>query len=184
MSSDKIIDFDNELSQIEADLVGVSKEAKETSEHIDETECEIQEIISELEEVPGFLRVVDADSEPSEGISELEDTLERVLELKYKEKLNLSATDIMVSIIAGVVASVIDIVFVGTPEVVKIYRGGEKFDGSILTGKLREIGNGDDTFSTILFWLSDKCKVPYDISVKKDVVNQTMVSVPVTAEAN
>ena len=82
----------------------------------------------------------------------------------------MNATDIIVPIAAGAIASVIDIALVGTPEVVKIYKGGENFDGSILTKALRNIGNGDDKLSELLHWFSEKCTVPYDISVVKDTV--------------
>ena len=52
----------------------------------------------------------------------------------------------------------------------KIYRGGENFDGSLLTKELRKIGNGDDKLSGMLKWLSDKCEVPYDVSVEPGAV--------------
>lgn len=169
MSVNKIFDFDKELNNVESELE-ISKERTNTvSANIDETSDEIEKIYDQLKGFPGIMRVIENDTE--EGIEQLETIVERVLELNYKEKLDISATDVIVSIIAGVVASVIDIAFVGTPEVVKIYRDGENFDGSILTSKLRKLGTGDDTLSEMLNWLSEKCKVPYDLSVKKDIVN-------------
>ncbi|MGN0457414.1 MAG: coiled-coil domain-containing protein [Eubacterium sp.] len=169
MSADKIFDFDKELNQFESELTTSKESIDAITKNIDETSEEIDTIYEQLKGIPGLMRVIETETE--DGIDELEIAIERVLELKYKEKIDFSAIDVIVAIIAGVVASVIDIVFVGTPEVVKIYRGGENFDGSILTGIIREIGNGDDTLSEMLHWLSEKCKVPYDISVKKDIVN-------------
>ena len=82
----------------------------------------------------------------------------------------LTTLEIMISVISGLLAAAIDIVLVGTPEVVKIYHGGENFDGSILTKLLRKYGNGEDNLGIILHWLSEKCKVPYDISLQSGVV--------------
>ncbi len=83
----------------------------------------------------------------------------------------LTAEEIIVSSVAGLLAAAVDIFLVGTPEVVKIYHGGENFDGSVLTGLLRGIGNGEnDPVSHVLHWLSDKCKVPYDMSCAAGVV--------------
>lgn len=169
MSVNKIFDFDKELNNVESKLETSKEKINIASTNINETSDEINKIYDQLKGSPGIMRVIENDTE--ESIKELETAVERVLELNYKEKLNISATDVIASIIAGVVASVIDIVFVGTPEVVKIYRGGENFDGSILTSKLRELGTGDDILSEMLHWLSEKCKVPYDLSVKNGTVN-------------
>ena len=169
MSVNKIFDFDKELNNVESKLETSKEKINIASTNINETSDEINKIYDQLKGSPGIMRVIENDTE--ESIKELETAVERVLELNYKEKLNISVTDVIASIIAGVVASVIDIVFVGTPEVVKIYRGGENFDGSILTSKLRELGTGDDILSEMLHWLSQKCKVPYDLSVKNGTVN-------------
>ena len=83
----------------------------------------------------------------------------------------LRTEELIFSVLAGLLSVIIDVVFVGTPEVVKIWRGGENFDGSILTGLLRKAGkNGDGELNSILQWLSDHCKVPYDISAAKDIM--------------
>lgn len=169
MSVNKIFDFDKELNNVESKLETSKEKINIASTNINETSDEINKIYDQLKGSLGIMRVIENDTE--ESIKELETAVERVLELNYKEKLNISATDVIASIIAGVVASVIDIVFVGTPEVVKIYRGGENFDGSILTSKLRELGTGDDILSEMLHWLSEKCKVPYDLSVKNGTIN-------------
>ena len=84
----------------------------------------------------------------------------------------LNAEEYVVAILAGFVSVMIDIIFVGTPEVVKLYRGGENFDGSLLTSVLRKVGkNQNGEMPSVLQWFSDVCKVPYDISAWTGVVN-------------
>ena len=78
----------------------------------------------------------------------------------------------MIASVAGIASVLIDVIFVGTPEVVKIYRGGERFDGSLSTTVLRKIGKtADGELIPILQWFSDVCKVPYDLSLQKGVMN-------------
>lgn len=97
------------------------------------------------------------------------DDLVYVPSRKIKAFPRLSAAEILISSVSGLISVLIDVVLVGTPEIVKIYRGEQRFDGSVLTKILREIGN-DDKLSQIFKWLEEKCTVPYDISKKKDVV--------------
>ena len=85
--------------------------------------------------------------------------------LKFKKFPELSAQDLIACIISGTISIIIDVVFVGTPDVVKLSKGGQQFDGSILTENIRNLGKEkDDPTYGIFKWLSDKCKVPYDIS--------------------
>lgn len=81
---------------------------------------------------------------------------------KYKKFPQLTGTDIAVSSLSGIIAFVIDYFLVGTPDIVKIYKGGEKFDGSLLTEAIRKLGDGP--FGELGKTLSNICKVPYDIS--------------------
>lgn len=87
-------------------------------------------------------------------------------DIKASKLSELSATDVAVSSIAGLVAVVIDVLIIGTPEIVKIYRGGETFDGSVLTKAIRNLTEGP--ISDFAEQLSKLCKVPYDISLVKD----------------
>jgi len=84
---------------------------------------------------------------------------------KYKKIPKLSSTDIVVGSLTGIIAVAIDVFMVGTPEIVKIYKGGENFDGSILTKAIRKLGEGP--LSNMYERLETICKVPYDISVVK-----------------
>lgn len=101
--------------------------------------------------------------------SELEQFTRQILEAEHPEAARfpkLRPEDWIISGIAGTIAILIDVVFVGTPEVVKIYHGGEEFDGSRLTAVLRKIGSDDEGHvAKILDWFCEKCKVPYDKSV-------------------
>lgn len=175
MIDDKIISFDPEFDELDSSLRDTKKSAAELDQSIGETGGEIAELLKEFnefqKEMPGAPRAL-VTREPIETPEtvELNRAIDRLVIPDKKLGPTLSAIDIILAVSAGVVASVIDIVFVGTPEVVKIYKGGENFDGSILTGILHKIGNGNDKLSEILKWLSEQCKVPYDISCKKDVV--------------
>ena len=168
----KIISFDQEFTVIEEKLSKAKECAEDTKNRIDETEQDIDAIRRELSEM-GIQPPVD-DRESiivEESLKYLSTTINDFSDRRLSGGIRLTASDFLVGIIAGIIASVIDIIFVGTPEIVKIYRGGENFDGSILTGLLRKIGNGNDKLSEIFKWLSEKCKVPYDISAKKDIVH-------------
>ena len=167
---DRVIDFSDELDPIESDVQTASEKADQLQESIGSTSHELAEIRELLESIPGCPPI---SSVPhiEYTINEFNNDLDRIADLKFHNDMKLSAIDIIVSITAGVLASIVDIIFVGTPEVVKIYKGGENFDGSILTGALRKIGNNDDKLSGFLKWCSEKCKVPYDISAVKGTVN-------------
>ena len=83
----------------------------------------------------------------------------------------LSAQEYAVSVFSGFTAALIDLLLVGTPEVVKLSRGEERFDGSVLTAALRTIGtSADGRLAPALQWLSNACKVPYDRSAQKGVL--------------
>lgn len=167
----KIISFEQEFVIME-DCLGKAKEnAEKVGTEIEETEQDIENIWKELSEM-GLQAPADdhRDVIVEDSLKNLDSAINDFGDIQLCGDIKLTIPDFMVGMIAGVIASIIDIVFVGTPEVVKIYKGGENFDGSILTGILRKIGNGNDKLSEIFKWLSEKCKVPYDIAAKKDVV--------------
>ena len=166
---DKIISFDSQLSELDAPIDTLSIETDRAEESINDTGKEINEVLEILNTIPGALRPVPDPVEIPE-IKHLNVVLGDLSDKELSGTVSLSGLDTIVSIIAGVIASIIDIVFVGTPEVVKVYKKGENFDGSILTALFRKIGSGDNKLSEMFKWLSDKCKVPYDISAMKDVV--------------
>lgn len=165
-----------------SDLRAISEETGNASSDLDaalqsETEIrdDINSLISQVEELSALV------GRPTEYIEQLPDIDisfnteidKSIEEITGKTRLfpPLSTTEYIISALAGTISVLIDVLLVGTPEVVKIYHGGEKYDGSKLTELIRKIKPDDGTETGhILKWLSDKCKVPYDISCEKGVV--------------
>lgn len=171
MEKDKIISFDNEFTSLSNKITDADERAEEVKETISDTSELIDDVFMELQSIPGALIIHEGDNQLSDkDVEPIKLIMKDLSDPDLKGDFSLSAIDTVTAIAAGVVASVIDIVFVGTPEVVKIYKGGENFDGSRLTALLRSIGNGDDKLSEMLEWLSHKCTVPYDLSLKKGAV--------------
>jgi hypothetical protein len=77
---------------------------------------------------------------------------------KHSRFPKLSPEDVAVSSTAGLVAVAVDVLLVGTPEIVN----RKQFDGSILTGAIRKMGEGPLKG----FWecLQNICHVPFDTS--------------------
>lgn len=169
---DKVISFKGELDDIGRGLCEVNEKKTKVNTQISDMGQKIEDTTRILQELSGDRILLDNSEETDveEDIEALDNVIDSLSGVRLKGDIRLTAPDLVVGIIAGIIASVVDIVFVGTPEIVKIYKGGENFDGSILTGALRKIGNGNDKLSEMLKWLSEKCKVPYDIPAKKGVV--------------
>lgn len=165
---DKVISFKSECDVLSETIDKTQSKIEEVNNDFKETDNLYKEIREELEKIPGALFVEESSQSPE--LVDFNHRIDEIMFHDFKSQVNLSSLDITVGIISGIIASVIDIVFVGTPEVVKIYRGGENFDGSILTKALRKVGNNDNAFADLLKWLADKCKVPYDISVSSGTV--------------
>lgn len=167
-NNEKIIDFSKDFEKLDNDIEKTNTKANSLLEIENNNKELLNEIYNEL----GFYHSSKEieDIQITNNLLKLNSLVDEIIIPKYKGTVSLSTLDVVVGICSGLVASLIDIVFVGTPEVVKIYKGGENFDGSILSSILRKIGNGDDALSNVFKGLSDKCKVPYDVSVKKDVV--------------
>lgn len=179
MNKDRIIDFDDELTCTKAELDCADATTKEVDTEITETNIMLQKLSHRIQLLTG--EKVEIDSEKTSNYSEIISALNKELDdivnnQECFEKISkfpkLEIADILVSVFAGIVATVIDVVFIGTPDVVKIYKGGEQFDGSRLTQILRNVGKTKDgELSPILEWFSEKCKVPYDIPAYKNTMN-------------
>ena len=165
--SEDLQDLTNAITKISPDL-GSSIEAEK------DLRDDILALDKELKQLSDMLNIPVVDS----SLDKIDlEHLEREVDLsmadyfpKAKAFPPMSSVDYTVAAIAGLLSVIIDVVLVGTPDVVKLYKGGENFDGSILTGIIRKIEPGDGTtHGEILKWLSDKCKVPYDISAVKGV---------------
>lgn len=170
MDKDKVITFGEELDSLSNGLSIAKQKINTAADRISNTGEIIDHLRDELLEIPGVMIPVNDTEISNDLVEPINDILDSVIDPKYKGDFSLSAVDVIVAIVSGVIASIIDIVFVGTPEVVKLYRGGENFDGSILTAALRKIGNGDEGISDITKWLSHKCVVPYDVSNEPGIV--------------
>ena len=165
---DKIISFESVFDELDKEIKSTDSATREAEEDILSTSGELKDLFDSLGEIPGSIRIVETHQD--DDVKELDECIYEIIEPRFRSGVKLTATDVMVSIVAGAIAAVIDIALVGTPEVVKIYKGGENFDGSVITKALRSVGNGNDKFSELLKWFSDKCKVSYDISAAKDIV--------------
>lgn len=166
------MDLKEELGQTNADLQ--QTEARTEAILIQETSMrqELNDLTSRLQRLSEDVGELGINIPlpaplPELQMEELNLLLDETMEGTKRRRLpKLSAVDIMISSIAGIVAAAIDVFLVGTPEVVKIYRGGENFDGSILTKAFRKFGEGP--FGDLCKRLEAVCKVPYDISVVKN----------------
>lgn len=165
----------SELSSLSDDTGAVSSDISVAVKREMENRDDINSLIVQVEELSAVIGC------PVEYIEQLPDIdasfnaeIDKgIVEITGKRRLfpPLSTTEYIVAALAGTLSVIIDVLLVGTPEVVKIYHGGENFDGSKLTELIRKIKPDDGTeVGHILKWLSDKCKVPYDISCEKGVV--------------
>ena len=174
MGTDKIISFQKEFDLLKNEIDIADNDIHRLKMSMNETSTICNSVIAELGNIPELALLLH-DSEnlitPDDELSELDSLVNDIIIPQYKDASALTSLDVIVGILAGAVAAVIDIFLVGSPEVVQLYRGGENFDGSILTAVIRKIGNGDDNVSKLLKWLSVKCKVPYDIAAIQGVAN-------------
>jgi len=169
---DRVISFDNEFADLHTSINNTQKKANAVEESFAETDAMLRELRLELgaliDNCPAEASIPSDTSDTA--LDELNKTVTDIIALA-EDKSKLNAADVVVGISAGLLAAVIDIIFVGAPEVVKIYKGGENFDGSILTAAFRKVGNDDGKLSEMLEWLCGKCKVAYDIPIVKDTAN-------------
>lgn len=155
-----------EVESIGYNIKGIAEEYAKNEEQINDMIEQLKELSKKMNVSVSLPEKVDLiDIEGYDINSELEQLLEITIPETSKPFPSLTWFEIIFASIAGFIAVAIDIIFVGTPEVVKIYKGGENFSGSRLTSLLRKTDGGQ-----IAKWLSEKCKVPYDISVKSGVV--------------
>lgn len=176
--SPNVINFDHVIESVNDDIknsetliIEAKAEEKEDRQEIIELIRRIQELASDIEIPIDNIAYIDEENKLNKQVDDLIFIGSHFKSEKYSKFPKLSSQDTMVSVLSGVISIIIDVVFVGTPDVVKIYKGGENFDGSILTDALRKLGkDSDGELSQIFTWFSDKCKVPYDIPLKSGVI--------------
>lgn len=165
----------SELRALNEETEAVSSKVADAIHNESETRAEINALISDVESLAATVGCPTGVivSLPDIDVAFNSETDQSIAEITGKTRVfpPLTTTEYIVTALAGSLSVMIDVLLVGTPEVVKIYHGGENFDGSKLTEIIRKI-QPDDGSQTgfILKWLSDKCKVPYDISCKSGVV--------------
>lgn len=169
-----IIKF-NDLNDIEGQVEHAQATANDIIDDTNEFRNELAESVKNMESLASEIGVIFELPKVELGmIDKLNSQLDSVLETKnekFKKLPKLKTEEALVATVAGLVSVIVDVIFVGTPEVVKIYKGGKNFDGSILTKQLRKIAADENsTIALITNYLSDKCKVPYDIAAMKNVV--------------
>ncbi len=105
------------------------------------------------------------------------DEFNRLVDVKLADKSEefsrfpeLSGIELTVSALAGIVAVIIDVCFVGTPKTSD--KGKAKFDGSVLTELVRKLG--DTEIGEIAGKLSKKCKVSYDMVIPGGVLTPNL----------
>jgi hypothetical protein len=173
-----VINFDHIIESVNDDIKNsealiMAAKSEETEESIVIIDLirRTQELASDIEIPIGNLAYVDKENELNKQVDDLLLIGSHFKSEKYSKFPKLSSQDTIVSVLSGVISIIIDVVFVGTPDVVKIYKGGENFDGSILTDALRKLGkDSNGEISQLFTWLSDKCKVPYDIPLISGVI--------------
>jgi len=174
MSENKIIDLASDCSEVGTEIEKMKCDMLDENQKVKENHNDIDALInrvSALGELPNSIKEKFYNIDTFNDITFTDSEFIDVYFNEVKDGGKLSEVDIFVSSLCGILLSVIDMVFVGTPDIVKIYRGGEQFDGSILTKLFRKIGNDSEgNQSEVLKWLSEKCKVPYDISLEKGIV--------------
>lgn len=173
MYEDKILDYRNILEPVGECLINTELDITQLLIEENNDRCEINDLLSRVQTLANDLGTDLPKMQQLEIIEmhQLNRTLDSLLEVKLPDQKHpkfppLAPEDVVVSSIAGLVAVAIDIFFVGTPEVVKISGGGERFDGSVITAAIRKLSDGP--ISAFGEKLSKICKVPYDVSAVKD----------------
>ena len=161
---EELFEIKNEIKQAEKSITDFSADANDTRSELNELAMRIDDIARKTGyEIPTTIPLQEINTN---DIDLSIDVILSSISNTQQKFPKLSATDIVISSIAGIIAVSIDVFLVGTPEVVKIYKGGENFDGSTITKAIRKLGEGK--LGDMCRRLEDICKIPYDIAVIKD----------------
>lgn len=173
IKKDEIITFNEILEPFGGQILDASKELIEEKLLEQEQRQDLNDLIERIKKLDenGYGEISKIQLLEIPEITNINLTIDSLMRERYKELKcsrfsKLTTTDIIVSSVAGLIAVAIDVMLVGTPEVVKIYRAGERFDGSVLTKAIRKMSEGP--IAGFAEKLSKICKVPYDISIVKD----------------
>ncbi|MDE7302978.1 MAG: hypothetical protein K2N60_06635, partial [Oscillospiraceae bacterium] len=168
--NNKIIDISKTLNDFKEDIYDLSDKKESLKNDVDKTSNDINQLMNDINSLISETQVpidyLTPNNEDSNIVADFNTNFHNEitnLTDKVKSFPDMSALDVIICCISGAVASAIDILLVGKP---KLVGKQHEFTGSILTNLLRQI-NGDSGFFK---YLSDKCKVPYDLSCLTKVV--------------
>lgn len=170
---EKTINLDKSLHAIADEII---KESENISNELTEEINQREEMNSLIARVNKLNKDSGISSEAIESLviaerNKLNESLDALLDVQLSDSKStkfpkLTNNDVIIASISGLIAVAIDVLLVGTPDMVKVYPGGtEQLDGSVLTKVVRRLSN--ETLSGLGNELSKIVKVPYDISVNK-----------------
>ena len=111
---DRVLNFDDGFKSLDADLQETQNTAGHAKKVLEETEAELEQIKQELLAMPGVKLPVDGSNELSLMVEDLNHAMADIVLPSFRKTLPLTPMDVMAAIFSGIVASVIDIVFVFT----------------------------------------------------------------------
>ncbi|MEG2246661.1 MAG: hypothetical protein RR942_14130 [Romboutsia sp.] len=171
-SNERLINIRNDVSCINNEYSGINENITNT-----------KSIIKEMEKVLGINTYMNEDIELynndnlewddniflTNNYIELEDKIKKEIYKNPQLLPKLDKIDWAVIGIAGVIASIIDFIVVSVPKDIN-YLNKYKQNGSDLTKFLKSIGIDENgKLAPMLQWCENKFKVPFDISVDKDL---------------
>lgn len=175
----KIIQFDNEFSDIENQQVHLSDKIKNRAIEIDKDNSELKNIMQEvnslieqcnipIDKVPTYQKnKINLDELCDSIYADFDKLHETALQKSIKDANRfpeLSKQDYIVCFVIGLAAALIDIFLVGVPQRVKLSTGKEVIEGSYLTEMLRKLGSDENGIIYEFYKsLESRVKVPYDI---------------------
>jgi hypothetical protein len=170
-----IIQLDNQLNPIISEASQIKESIMAAVNAQTEQRKHQNDLLAEIDALAVQMGVSDKVHTPTVPLfqvldCELEDFYSQQ-STNVKQFPSITPAEWIYSAVAGILSVAVDIVLVGTPRVVKMFKGGESFDGSKLTAQLRSLGGDKESNAyAVGQWLSNKCKVPYDLSAKKGVM--------------
>lgn len=158
--------LEHEIENLGEEIEATKKDASSLGAEIGGTQNELNQL---TEQINQLLRQQDHEELSlldASWVIEFQENLEQQIEvpeiLTQAECLpKLSQEDIIAGCICGLIAAVADIFLVGTPQIK---------DGVLTGAPISEILRKIDGNSGIFKLLSRRCRVPYDLSAKKDIL--------------
>lgn len=180
MSKKRIVDFNDELSQVNESLINIQGNLEKKRSSVEEDSKQLEELENQLMELGVIVKKSTSEKKNESSFHVLSDiylkekyeTIEKEVlkEIESNENLlpSLTKLDYLVAFSAGIVASVVDFLLVKIPKDIT-YLNEFAQDGSKLTAWIKSLGNDEDGKLNAFFSkMEDTFKVSYDASTKKD----------------